>query len=255
MNQKLFLNALLLLVNLVCLPKIYAQPAVQVYNMPAALVNRLKTETLQRQRGDCEQKKREFSTHQFYALNHNKLLLLVGLPDYLCHASSFMPVVVDSTGNWHVGAVLESYPTFLLADNSQQLWLASHWEIEGVFPLLHHSLDGEHWQEINLPKERNIDCCFEYIKQVCINKSHLQLKFSGMDDTQTGYWQTSIEDSLKATPNWQKLNSEKVTPPEQCQITTLSSGDWQRAITNSGEEVSFYSATHRFTVIVPRWLK
>lgn len=255
MNQKLFLNTLLLLVNLLCLPDIYAQPAIRVYKMPAVLVNRLKTETLQRQRGECEQKNREFNSHSFYALNNNKLLLLLGLPDYFCNASSFMPVVIDSSGNWRAGVVFESYPTFLLSDSSQQLWLASHWEIEGVFPLLHHSLDGVYWQEISLPKERNIDCCFEYIKQVCINKLHIQLKFSGMDDTQTGYWQTSIDDSLKTMPNWQKLDGGKIILPEQCQAIALTGGDWQRTVTKNGEEVSFQSATQGFKVIVPRWLK
>lgn len=255
MGRKLFLNAALILVNLTYLSTIYAQPAPRVYKMPRALVNRLKVETEQRQRGDCSQKNREFASSQFYALTNDHLLLLIGLPDYFCNASSFMPVVINRLGNWNAGAVFESYPSFLLTDNKRQLWLISHWEIEGVYPLLHHSLDGVHWQEISLPKERKIDCCFQYLKQVCLSESQIQLKFTGMDDTPVEYWQTTVSDSLKAAPNWQKTNTEKIIPPPQCQTTALTSGDWQRKITPNGAKTSFQSAHRNLKVEIPRWLK
>lgn len=249
MSRKLFLNKLLMLLNLLCLPALYAQPKVQVYKMPADLVNRLKAETGQRLRGECEQKKREVGSNQFYALDNGKLLLLIGLPDYFCNASSFMPVTVDKLGHWNAGAVLENYPTFLLTDSNQQLWLTSHWEIEGVYPVLHHSVDGVTWQEISLPKERKIDCCFQYLKQVCLNNSQIQLKFTGIDDTPVEYWATSITDSLKPVPDWKKVN------PQQCQATAITSGDWQRKTSANGADISFESTAQGFKVVIPRWLK
>lgn len=249
MRRKLFLNAVLILVNLAGLSVTHAQAAIGVYKMPASLINRLKAETEQRQRGDCEQKKRELVSNKFYALNNGKLLLLIGLPDYFCNASSFMPVTIDKQGHWNAGAVQESYPSVLLTDARQELWLVSHWEIEAVYPLLHHSIDGINWQEINLPKERKIDCCFQYIKQVCINDSHIRLKFTGLEDTPVEYWTTSLNDSLKSAPDWKK------TSPQQCKAVELTSGDWQRKVAANQAEISFQSALQGFKVIIPRWLK
>ena len=248
MNRILLLH-LMLMLNLVCLPVSHARPEGPILKMPATLVNRLKTETEQRQRGECEQNKREFSSHQFYTLNNGKLLILIGLPDYFCNASSFMPVTVDNQGHWEAGAVLESYPTFVLTDSHQQFWLISHWEIEGVYPVLHHSIDGVNWQEISLPKERKFDCCFQYIKQVCFSDAQIQLKFTGIDDTPVEYWATSVSDSLSPVPNWKKSNLQK------CQTTPLTSGDWQRKVSAKATAVRFQSATQRFKVLIPRWLK
>lgn len=255
MSKKHLLSLILILINLGYFPTLYAKSEILTYKMPTSLIARLKSETEQRQRGECEQKNREFNSSQFYAFNDDKLLLLLGLPDYFCNASSFLPVTIDSHGNWNAGAVLESYPTFLLADRKQQLWLVSHWEIEGVFPLLHHSVDGANWQEINLPKQRQIDCCFEYLKQVCLSNSQIQVKFSGIDDVQIGYWQTTLNDSLSPSPHWQKTNAEKIIPPSQCETTVLTGGDWQRKISKNNLEISFQSTKQRFKVIVPRWLK
>lgn len=249
MSRKLFLNKVFILLNLLCSPELYAQPTIPVYQMPAALVNRLKAETAQRQRGECEQKQREFGSHQFYALNNAKLLLLIGLPDYFCNASSFMPVTIDKLGHWETGAVLENYPTFLLTDSRQQLWLTSHWEIEGVYPVLQHSIDGVNWQEVSLPKERHIDCCFQYLKQVCLNNSQIQLKFTGIDDTPVEYWATGVTDSLKSAPDWKK------TSPQPCQATAITTGDWQRKTSANGTGISFESTTQGFKVVIPRWLK
>ncbi len=248
MSRKLFLNKVFMLLNLLCLPALYAQPKIPVYTMPAALVNRLKAETEQRQRGECEQKQREFGSNHFYALN-GKLLLLIALPDYFCNASSFMPVTIDKQGHWDAGAVLENYPTFLLTDSSQQLWLASHWEIEGVYPVLQRSIDGINWQEISLPKERKIDCCFQYLKQVCLNNSQIQLKFTGLDDTPVEYWATSVSNSLKPSPDWKKVS------PQHCQATAVTAADWQRKTSANGAQISFESETQGFKALIPRWLK
>lgn len=249
MRRLLFLSAALMGASLLGLPVSYAKPALAVYKMPDDLVKRLHTETAQRQRGECD-KQREFASATFFALNQ-KLLVLIGLPDYFCHASSFLPVTIDKQGHWQAGAVIESYPTFLLHDNSEQLWLVSHWEIEGVYPLLHHSLDGAHWQEISLPKERQVDCCFEYLKQVCPSDSLLQLKFTDMDEVKAGYWQTTRSESLKAAPNWQKSSPA----PQQCRATSVTIGDWQRQEIAHHAQIQFYSATQGFKVQIPRWLK
>jgi hypothetical protein len=230
-----------------------AQPVANVYKMPPSLVTQLKAETEQRQRGECE-KKPEFSIKNFYSLNH-KLLLFIGLPDYFCNASSFMPVTVDAQGHWEAGAVIESYPSFLLTHKTQQLWLVSHWEIEGVFPLLHFSTDAIHWQEISLPKPEKIECCFHYLKQVCVNESSIQLKMTGIEDAPIEYWQTSINDSLTTTPHWKKLTTEQIKNDQQCKAEPMISGDWQQQLARNGNEIWIQSATSSIKVIIPRWLK
>lgn len=245
---------ILMLAYLGCLPASHAQPETRVYKMPETLLQKLKTETGQRQRGECEQKKRELFSSHFYALD-NKLLLLIDLPDYFCNSGSFIPVTVDSQGHWEAGNVIESLPTELLTDTAHQLWLVSHWEIEAVVPLLHHSIDGVHWQEISLPKERKIDCCFEYIKQICINASQIQLKFTGLDDSPVEYWRTTVNDSLKATPVWQKLPPQQLNNQQQCQSTPLSNGDWKRKPSANASEIQFQSAMQHISVIIPHWLK
>lgn len=214
--------------------------------LPPTLLSELKTATEQRDKGECEQKNRELFSTDFYALN-DKLLILVGLPDYFCHASSVMPVTVDTSGHWQTGTVIESYPSLLLQDDAQHLWLVSHWEHEAVFPLLHHSVDGVHWQEIHLPKLR-IECCFVWLKQLCIAESKIQLKFTGMDNAPVEYWQTTVNDSLHATPKWQQHTQVL----KNCQTQPLTHGDWQRNAAK--EEVLFHSAARAMTVILPKWL-
>lgn len=242
MTKVLFLMAIVL----ANLTSIHAHAA--TIKMPKTVLTQLKIATEQRQKGECEQKKLELLSADFYALNNGNLLILIGLPDYFCHASSFMPVTVDKSGHWKVGTVIESYPSLLVSDAQQQLWLVSHFEHEAVFPVLHHSIDGVHWQEINLPKSRHIDCCFEWIKAICITESQLQLKFTGIDNARVEYWQTPISDSLKTTPNWQKMAAQ------QCQMTALTSGDWQRKPATNGTEILFHSATAQVTVSIPKWL-
>ncbi len=232
-----------------------ADPITVVYKMPSNLVARLKAETEQRDRGECEQKKRELISSTFYALSPNKLLILIGIPDYFCHASSFMPVTVDSQGYWQIGTVLESYPSVLLLDESQGLWLVSHWEHEAVFPFLHYSTNGLNWQEINLPKSRQVDCCFEWLKQVCVTDSTVQLKFAGMNDARVEYWQTTINESLKITPRWRKSLLQKIKKTQHCQTVPLGVEDWQRRPAPNGTEIWFYSVKQAFSVVIPRWLE
>lgn len=245
---------LLFLTSFSYFPASYGQAVTRVYKMPQAVLQKLKTETEQRQRGECEQQNRELFSSHFYALP-NKLLLLIGLPDYFCHSGSFMPITVDSQGHWEAGTVIESLSTELLTDATQGLWLISHWEIEAVFPLLHHSTDGIHWQEITLPKPTTIDCCFTYLKQVCVSDAKIRLKITGIDDMPQEYWETKLSDSLSTTPAWQKLAAP---PPEHeslCQTKPLTSGDWQRKPAANTKEIQFQSATQAMTVIIPRWLK
>lgn len=250
--NRILSSSLLLLASLAYLSASCAQANSKVYKMPQTLVQKLKTETEQRQRGECEQQHLELFSDHFYALSDGKLLLLIGLPDYFCHSGSFMPVTIDNQGHWNTGAVIESLPTELLTDKARRLWLVSHWEIEGVFPFLHHSTDGSHWQEISLPKPQNIDCCFQYLKQVCVVEAQIQLKFTGIDDTPVEYWGTTVSDSLTSTPHWQKLAPQQLKNDKLCQINPLTNGDWQRTLTADGNEVRFQSAIQGITVIIPR---
>jgi hypothetical protein len=233
--------------GLLLLVSVCAQAKPLVYSLPQSLQRQLKVATEQRQRGECEQKPASFN-NTFYALG-DKLLLFIGLPDYFCYSRSFMPITVDSKGRWQAGDVIESMPTSLHIDTTQQLWLISHWEVEAIVPFLHHSTDGVHWQEIKLPQTK-IDCCFVSLKQICITPPQLELKLAGVDDTQVENWSTSLTDSLQSTPNWQPSNQAS----KQCQTTPLTSGDWQQKISPNGKNIWLESATHHRKIILPRWL-
>lgn len=231
----------------------YAETA--SYTLPPALQQQLKLATEQLRKGECEEAKLPLSSELFYSLPTGELLILMGLPSYMCQIGSFMPIVVDRQGHWSWSDALDGYPALLLTDSVHGYWLVSHGEIEGVYPELRHSRDGLHWQDIVLPESRNIDCCFEWLKQVCEVDGQIQLQLSGMDDEVVGYWSTTLNDSLTATPHWQKLTPEQVQPAKQCQATPLNQGNWQRKLSENGKTVRFQSTQQRSTVVIPYWLK
>lgn len=255
-TQKLNLLIIILLLfsGLNYLSLSHAKPP-NVYKMPLFLFEQLRKETEQRRRGECEQKKQALNSTHFYALTDNKLLILIELPDYFCYSSSFMPVTINNQGQWEMSSVIESRPSELLTDTTGQLWLLSYFENEAVFPILHHSIDGKNWQEINLPKSSGIDCCFEYIKQICVKDAKIQLKLTGIDDTQQEYWETTVKDSVTTTPHWQKLAAKYVKNSNLCETKPLTNGNWQRNFSKNNEEVSFKSATIPITITIPAWLK
>lgn len=231
----------------------YAETA--TYTLPPALQQQLKLATEQLRKAECDEAKLPLSSELFYSLPTGELLILMGLPSYMCYIGSFMPMMMDRQGHWSWGDAIDGKPALLLTDRTRGYWLVSHGEIEAVYPELRHSLDGLHWQEIVLPESRNIDCCFEWLKQVCEVDGKIQLQFSGMDDEVVGYWSTTLNDSLTATPHWQKLEPEQVQPATQCQTTPLNQGDWQRKISTNGKLVRFQSMQQGNAVVIPHWLK
>ncbi|MDD2776306.1 MAG: hypothetical protein PHU06_10145 [Gallionella sp.] len=253
MLKNLGLVLIALLVNFIFNTVSYAETA--VYTLPPALQQQLKLATEQLRKAECDEAKLSLSSELFYSLPTGELLILMGLPSYMCHIGSFMPTMVDRQGHWSWGDAIDGYPALLLTDSTRGYWLVSHGEIEGVYPELRHSRDGLHWQEITLPESRNIDCCFEWLKQVCEVDGQIQLQFSGMDDEVTGFWSTTLNDSLTATPHWQKRTPEQVQPATQCQTTPLNQGNWQRKLSPNGKTVRFQSTQQRSTVVIPNWLK
>ncbi|MDD4963843.1 MAG: hypothetical protein PHI11_08000 [Gallionella sp.] len=244
---------ILLLENFVFSTTCYAETA--SYTLPPALQQQLKLATEQLRKAECDEAKLPLSSELFYSLPTGELLILMGLPSYMCQIGSFMPMRVDRQGYWSWGDAIDGYPTLFLTDSTQGYWLVSHGEIEAVYPELRHSRDGLHWQEIVLPESRKIDCCFEWLKQVCEVDGKIQLQFSGMDDEVTGFWSTTLNDSLTSTPHWQKLEPEQVQPTTQCQTTPINHGNWQRKLSENGKTVRFQSKQQRSTVVIPYWLK
>ncbi len=226
-----------------------------IYTLPIALQQQLKLATEQLRKGECDDEKQPLSSELFYSLPTGELLILMGLPSYMCHIGSFMPIMVDHQGHWSWHDAIDGYPALLLTDSTQGYWLVSHGEVEGVYPALRHSRDGLHWQEIVLPESRNIDCCFEWLKQVCEVDGKIQLQFSSMDDEVTGFWSTTLNDSHAATPHWQKLTPEQIQPATQCQTAPLGQGNWQRKPNQQAQSVQFQSTQPGNTILIPLWLK
>ena len=234
MNKKIYIS-LLLLFSL----SIQAKP--NVYALPKTIQQQIINQTAKQLRSDCEQPHAPLN-YTVYERDE-QLLLFVHLPDEACHARSVLPISFNK-GQWQAGAVLESLPSALHTDTHKRLWLISHWESEGVLPYLHLSKDGVHWQNINLPDTKNVDCCFVYLKQLCVTPTELQIKLTGTDDTSTQYWSSPIEKTL----NWQT-----VTGLNACSNTELGFDDWQQS--THGKNIWLESKKRQLKLILPRWLK
>lgn len=233
MNKKIHIS-LMLLFSL----SLQAKP--NVYTLPQAIEQQIINETAKQLRSACEQPHAPLN-YTVYALD-KQLLLFVHLPDEACHSRSVLPIHLNKS-NWQTGEILDSLPSALYQDPNKQLWLISHWESEGVLPYLHSSSDGIHWQNINLPDTKNIDCCFVYLKQLCVTPTELQIKLTGTDDTNNHYWSQPLK-----TNEWHNINALTA-----CSNTEIGFDDWQQ--TPHGKHIWLESKKRQLKIILPRWLK
>jgi len=54
-------------------------------------------------------------------------------------------------------------------------------------------LDGVDWQEIKLPENRDVDCCFERLEPICFQQNVMRLKFASAETGKTAYWEAAAD--------------------------------------------------------------
>jgi len=227
----------------------------QLYRLPNSILKKMREKMKGDgwgEYGDKGDKIEIFSNH-FFNLENNKLLLLLGISDYLCYSNKFIPVTVDYQGKWEEGKFISGEPTWLVKAPDNALWLNSQWQIEGTYPSLYYSKDGTQWQEITLPETR-VDCCFEWLTQICFNKPQVRLTFSG--SKKTAYWVANIPDILKPIPKWHQLNHVDKDIENDCSFVSVTKGNWIRTEAENTQEIRFQlkQNDHILTVIIPKFI-
>ncbi len=226
--------------------------------------------------------KKALFSRNFFSLNDERLLILIGIPDYLCASNSFMPVVVDDQGKWLAGAIMPGAPSWIVLGPDRALWLVAQWQIEGTFPALYRSLNGVDWQEITLPEDREVDCCFERLERICFHQRTMRLEFASAETGKTACWQAEVSGLAgggrlapqrrgriapqrrgRIAPQrrglvWQKIAAEQDGNRETpCPLVPLGQGSWTREESSrSGWIIFKKSSRHsKIAVVIPNSLE
>lgn len=156
--------------------------------------------------------KAEFKYENFFTLPSGDLLVLIGIPDYLCGSNSVVPVSFNQDGSWNVGERLEGEASLFQAITSNSLWLSSHWIIEGVAPFLYHSEDGFNWRMVELPSPNNVSWPIYFLEQYCITDKAIAIVLAE-DDENTQYF---LKDFSKAESEWKQISLSEFSKHKQC---------------------------------------
>jgi len=151
-----------------------------------------------------------FEYNKFYTLPSDDLLVLLSLPDYLCNSNSFVPIRFNQDGRWLVGDRLEGEPSLFQIDNAKELWLSSHWVIEGSIPMLYQSRDGIHWKLIALPSPSGEGWTTFFLEKYCLAENSVAVFLSG-EGNDKQYWQKKITED-----GWQRIALETLNQNFQC---------------------------------------
>lgn len=223
----------------------------RVYGMPDSIVQAIDRAV---QGGNFSCDKKVLFSKDFFELADRRLLILVGIPDYLCASNSFMPVTTDDQGKWLAGPILPGAPSLLALGPDDSLWLAAQWQIEGTFPALYRSTNGVDWTEIKLPENRGVDCCFEKLERICFQRGSIRLQFAGTETEKTAGWEADLDGREGNAPVWKPVASAgDGASAIPCSSITLGHGSWIRiGPGRSGRIVFKKRARHyRISVAIP----
>jgi len=158
--------------------------------------------------------------NQFFTLKDKSLLVLLKVPDYLCYSNSFVPIRVSTKDDWQYGEIFQGEPTIFQSDLRDNFWLVTQWRIEGTYPSLLTSTDGLVWNYYDMPRNRDVDCCFEYIKKVCTRPDSITLFYEGERPSQ---WTKAFN-----MTTWRELEY-KAADLVECEIDALESQNSKEA--------------------------
>jgi hypothetical protein len=227
----------------------------RIYGMPSSILQNI-NQAIQDGNFSCE--KKVLFSRNFFELNDKRLLILVGIPDYFCASNSFMPVTVDDQGKWRAGSIIPGEPSWMLLGPDNALWLAAQWQIEGTFPALYRSMNGVDWNEIKLPENRDVDCCFERLDQICFQQGIIRLKFASAVTGKTACWEAEVDGLAGLGPVWKQIGNtwdgDQETP---CPFVPLGQGAWIRKESNKAGGIIFKKSSRysKISVVIPNALE
>jgi hypothetical protein len=227
----------------------------RVYRMPDSIVQAI-DRAVRGGNFSCDRK--ELFSRDFFELADGRLLILVGIPDYLCASNSFMPVTVDDRGQWLAGPILPGAPSWIVPGPDNSLWLAAQWQVEGTFPALYRSTNGVDWQEIKLPENRDVDCCFERLERICFRQKVVRLEFTSATGGKTVYWQAALDRRTGSAPVWQPVaHAGDGASAIPCSSVPLGQGSWIRVESGRSNWISFKKNRMyaKIALLVPRLLE
>jgi len=181
----------------------------------------------------------EYTKHA--RLTNGNLLLFVYLNEHsrtnVGEPINSTPIVVDHLGRWisTVGdnIITEDIESIHL-DPHGGIWVRAIWHIEGVYPAYYHSINGLKWKRIILPKNRNVDCCFENVDAPIFLYNTLTLTFRDLDNKNVKSWAANYKSAISNQPLWQPL---AIVPSSN--ITTLENVTWK--VKKSNGKITFFN--------------
>ena len=168
--------------------------------------------------------------------NGNLLLFLYlneHMPKMYNRPDAVTPVLVNKQGLWlsTVGEnIINEDILSIHQDPHENIWVRAQWHIEGVYPSYFHSKNGINWKQTVLPKNRDVDCCFEFVDKPIFLYDSITLTFQS--DTVKKSWTANYNSAMSSTPLWQA-----VAKAPSSSIETIGNESWKMTKTNSN--VSF----------------
>ncbi|MCK4838838.1 MAG: hypothetical protein KAS94_08535 [Desulfobulbaceae bacterium] len=251
-KQQVLLKAfLLLLITVLTCKAASAQPTDQHYKLPERIIKKIINQA--KETGWPCSAKAAITLYDLYSINNDKVLLLLGAPDYLCNSNSFLPVILDAKGTWASGEFMEGRPELIFKESETSVFMVTQWMIEGTYPTLFHSSDGIDWRMVALPEARAVDCCSEWLSKICLRDKRIHLTFEGDDPERTAYFSTLRHNVTNTTPGWRNDTNQTTAA---CSPASLAKLDITRTALKDSAEILFETrlGPRSLSFILPQWL-
>ena len=251
-RQQVLLKAfLLLLITILTGKAASAQPADQHYKLPEQIIKKIINQA--KETGWPCSAKAAIILYDLYSIGNDKVLLLLGAPDYLCNSNSFLPVILDSQGTWASGEFIEGRPELIFKESETSFFMVTQWMIEGTYPTLFHSSDGINWRMLTLPEARDVDCCFEWLSNICLRDKRIHLTFEGDAPERTAYFSTLRPNVTGIAPEWRNDTNQTTAA---CSPASLAKLDVTRTALKDSAEILFVTriGPRSLSFILPQWL-
>jgi hypothetical protein len=172
------------------------------------------------------------STLDYYThakLKDNKLLIFVYLNEHVekmyARSEGTVPVIVDQYGRW-ISTVGDNIITedikSIHQDPHGSIWVRALWQIEGVYPAYYHSSNGLRWKRTVLPRNRDVDCCFETVDEPLFLFNTLTLTFKNLEGKNAKSWGATYKSAMSNNPIWQPL----IKVPSST-ISSIDDSNWK----------------------------
>lgn len=183
-----------------------------------------------------------YSTHS--KLSNDRLLVFVYLNEHVfsmySNTKDSIAVVIDKQGNWSstVGNnIISEDIDSIHQDPHGNIWIRTHWQIEGVSPSYYHSQNALSWKRTVLPKNRNVDCCFETVDKPIFLYNTLTLTFRDMNNKNVKSWVSTYKSSLSNNPIWQPTLKVPTSSIENSQESNWKVKKYNNKITFTNKHI------------------